>query len=150
VKIFDVFAELHSIFQVNNQNSDVEIILDVNQNDKKLSFETDKSKLDKILSNLLENSLKFTKKGFVKFGYKSTDNELLIFVEDSGIGIEEGKQELIFNRFIRGNIEEGFAYSGLGLGLSIVKENTELLEGKISLKSELDKGSRFEILFKKS
>lgn len=106
---------------------------------------TDEIKLKQILTNLITNAIKFTKKGHVTVGYTVDEKEELIkiWVDDSGLGIDENNQKIIFDRFRR--IEDDFtiAISGLGLGLSITKAYVELLGGTIAVKSSPGLGSLF-------
>jgi len=106
-------------------------------------IKTDETKLIQIISNLLINALKFTKEGRVIFGYTIKNNQLEFFVEDSGIGIPENMNELIFDRFRQVDSSVVREYGGTGLGLAISKAYVELLGGRIWLKSELGKGSTF-------
>ncbi|MFV5690541.1 hybrid sensor histidine kinase/response regulator [Flavobacterium sp. LT1R49] len=107
----------------------------------------DPFRLRQILTNLIGNAYKFTEKGFIKIETKIDieNHKIKIMVEDSGIGIAEKKQQLIFEEFTQanGNIEK--KYGGTGLGLTISKSMVEILGGKLSLKSVLGKGSIFEI-----
>jgi CheY-like chemotaxis protein len=100
-------------------------------------------RLNQILSNLLTNAFKFTKSGFIKFGYTVKDEMLEFYVSDSGIGIHEEAKSIIFDRFKQANQEITKNYGGTGLGLSISKRLTELLGGTLWLVSELGKGSTF-------
>jgi signal transduction histidine kinase len=104
---------------------------------------TDETKLVQVLTNLIDNALKFTKQGYVNFGYTIKDNDLEFFVEDTGIGIVSEMYKKIFKRF--NQVENTIArqYGGSGLGLSISKAYVELLGGRIWLTSELNKGSTF-------
>jgi signal transduction histidine kinase/CheY-like chemotaxis protein len=106
---------------------------------------TDPGRLQQMLSNLLSNAFKFTEKGEIEFGYKKSGKFFKFYVKDTGIGIEEEDQNLIFNRFHE--VEETAAkkYGGSGLNLTISKHIVELLGGRIKVKSELNKGSRFQI-----
>jgi len=70
---------------------------------------------------------------------------MIIRVEDTGIGISKDKQDAVFERFIQADITYNSYYEGSGLGLSIVKAYVEMMDGKISLKSEIGKGSCFTI-----
>ena len=106
---------------------------------------TDKNKLNKIFSKLIDNALKFTNTGTVGLGYKLVHNanekqhkKILFYVNDTGIGIAADKKEIIFNRFSQESNALSRKYGGLGLGLSIAKENIELLGGKISFYSETE------------
>ena len=144
----DLLLELFAIFDIKAKENRTALYLKKGLSDIDSTILSDKSKLDKILSNLLENALKFTNNGFIEFGYniKKTHNTeflLEIYVKDTGIGIKEEKQETIFKRFSQEEKELSQKVGGLGLGLSIAKENAELLGGKITLESEKGKGSTF-------
>jgi PAS domain S-box-containing protein len=105
---------------------------------------TDTGRLRQVLTNLIDNAFKFTEKGVIKFGCMDNgDGSLLFYVSDTGIGIPEDKQSLIFERFRQ--VEEDYSRKkgGIGLGLSICKGLVELLEGNIWVKSEPGKGSTF-------
>jgi len=106
---------------------------------------TDPGRLEQMLANLLSNALKFTDKGEIEFGYKKSGKFFKFYVKDTGIGIEEEDQYLIFNKVH--DIEDipSKKYGGSGLNLTISKHIVELLGGKIKLKSEPNKGSKFQI-----
>jgi len=143
----DMLLELFSIFDIKAKENKTPLYLKKGLSDKESTILTDETKLNKILSNLLENALKFTIEGFIEFGYKlktdSKTTELEIYVKDTGIGINKNKHETVFERFSQEEKELSKNVGGLGLGLSIAKENTELLGGKILLKSEKGKGTTF-------
>lgn len=107
----------------------------------------DPFRLRQILTNLIGNAYKFTEKGFIKIETKIAieGNKILIRVEDSGIGIAEKKQQLIFEEFTQANKNIEKKYGGTGLGLTISKSIIAILGGTLSLKSTLGKGSVFEI-----
>jgi signal transduction histidine kinase/ActR/RegA family two-component response regulator len=104
---------------------------------------TDEVKLRQILNNLINNAIKFTEKGYIKFGYSLVNNELEFFIEDSGIGIDPDFHDKIFERFRKADTDSIKLYEGVGLGLSICKGNIDLLKGKIWIESEPGKGSKF-------
>ena len=112
-----------------------------------LIIRTDSNKLKQILINLLKNAFKFTEKGLINFGYDvvKEKNKLFLrfFVEDTGIGISKDKQALIFDIFRQVEDSNKRRFGGAGIGLSVAKRLTELLGGKIWLKSDLGKGSIF-------
>ena len=107
----------------------------------------DPFRLRQIVTNIIGNAFKFTGEGFIKIEVKANvENRFItIKIEDSGIGIQENKQQLIFEEFTQAteNIEK--KYGGTGLGLTISKKMVEILGGKLSLKSVYEKGSVFEI-----
>lgn len=104
---------------------------------------TDPVKLMQVLVNLVENALKFTHKGHVRFGYTLIKNALHFFVEDTGIGIAEEMHEIIFERFRQVDNSATRRYGGTGLGLALSKGYVELLGGNIKLTSACGKGSVF-------
>ncbi len=106
---------------------------------------TDETKLMEIITNLVGNALKFTSKGFINMGYKVKENQLEIYVEDSGIGIPANMYEEIFDRFSQVERTSTRFFGGSGLGLSISKGYAELLGGKMSLQSVLGKGAIFYV-----
>ncbi len=144
----NLFLELFSIFDIKAKENKTPLYFKKGLSDKESTIFVDESKLNKILSNLLENALKFTNIGFIEFGYNLIETnhnaEIQIYVKDTGIGINPEKQAIIFERFTQ---EEEISQNvgGLGLGLSIAKENAELIGGKITLESEKEKGSTFFI-----
>jgi len=115
----------------------------------------DPTKLSQIILNLINNALKFTHDGSVKLITKLVSLEenianVYFEVKDNGIGIPEDKLESVFNSFSQGSVGINRKYGGTGLGLTIVKKLTEILGGKIKLKSTVGKGSSFsfELQFK--
>ncbi|MEO8235089.1 MAG: ATP-binding protein [Flavobacterium sp.] len=106
---------------------------------------TDEIKLKQIIINLITNAIKFTEHGFVTFGYKvNNKNSIISFaINDTGLGIEEAHQEIIFDRFRRIDGDYAIKVGGLGLGLAISKAYVEMLGGTISLQSKVGVGSRF-------
>lgn len=113
----------------------------------------DKIKIRQVLTNLLSNAIKFTPEGGkIRFTASRTREDLLsLQVSDTGVGIAESDQEIIFEKFRQGPSALGSdaltrEVSGTGLGLSIVKELCILLGGKISLDSQVGKGSTFTVV----
>ncbi|MBS4012812.1 MAG: response regulator [Bacteroidetes bacterium] len=104
---------------------------------------TDKSFLEGILTNLIDNAIKFTKAGFVEFGNYIKGDNVVFYVKDTGIGIPSYKHHSVFESFIQADNEMISQYEGSGLGLSITKAYIEALNGKIWLESETLKGSIF-------
>jgi PAS domain S-box-containing protein len=107
------------------------------------TIKTDSTKVFQILTNLINNALKFTQKGQIVFGYVLKDQMLEFYVSDTGIGIPVDQYEMIFNRFYQVENTVSRQYEGTGLGLSICKGYIELLGGKIWLTSELGNGTTF-------
>ncbi len=111
--------------------------------DNESYIKTDCAKLTQILSNLIQNALKFTSKGGIDFGYTRKDKILEFYVIDSGIGIPINKKERIFERFHQVNNSLTRDHEGAGLGLSISKALVEILGGTIRVESSEGAGSNF-------
>jgi PAS domain S-box-containing protein len=111
--------------------------------DDECIIHSDENRLRQILTNLLSNSMKFTSRGFINFGYFEKGNEIEFFVKDSGIGIPSDKQAAIFEPFRQAEETLSKKYRGTGLGLAIVKNFIKLLNGAIRLESEPGQGSCF-------
>ena len=104
--------------------------------------------LTQIFTNLLENSLRFTRKGnFVKVSYKENNETISIGVTDNGIGIDKEHLPHVFERFYK--VERSRSDVGTGLGLSIVKHIVGYLNGEVSINSEIGVGTNVEVVFKK-
>jgi CheY-like chemotaxis protein len=104
---------------------------------------TDEEKVRHTINNLLNNAIKFTEEGHIKFGYTLVKNELEFFIEDTGIGINPNFQYKIFEHFLKAELETSRLYEGVGLGLAISKGYIDFLHGKIWVNSEIHKGSVF-------
>ena len=100
---------------------------------------SDRNRIHQVISNFVNNAMKFTSEGSIHVGYKLKDGELEFYVEDTGIGIEKEQLPHIFERFVKLN---SFVH-GTGLGLSICQSIVEQLGGRIDVDSEKGKGSRF-------
>jgi len=145
-RINQIFFDLFSAFD--NHRISIgkkKIVIEMNLvKDDKFIIITDGLRLRQILSNLLDNSLKFTDTGSIKFGYDAPEDGFMkFFVKDSGIGIPEDKSDIIFDRFRQIDDSHTREYGGTGLGLTISKKLIELLGGKIWFNSEPCKGSEF-------
>jgi len=105
----------------------------------------DPNKLRQILLNLISNAIKFTKQGDVTVTLKAVESDLIITVEDTGIGISTNKLEAIFQPFGQEDSSISRRFGGSGLGLAISKKLAEVLSGKLSVKSEINQGSSFTL-----
>ncbi|MCF8347137.1 MAG: response regulator, partial [Bacteroidales bacterium] len=139
----DFLMELYAIFNLKAEMSDVPLYLDKPLHDRETNIISDKTKLNKILSNLIENAIKFTTSGSIEIGYTIEKELLKLYVKDTGIGISPENQQKIFERFSQEDKDIAETYGGLGLGLSICKENAQLLGGDITLESQKGSGSKF-------
>ncbi len=141
----DLLMELFSVHNLKAREKKIHLYFKKGLKDKDSTIKTDQPKLVKILDNLIENAIKYTMEGFVEIGYHTTDRNVLLYVKDTGIGINPKNHQMIFERFSQEEKEITKKHGGLGLGLAIANENVELLGGKISLDSEKGKGSTFYV-----
>lgn len=121
----------------------IEFSLNKGLSDSLSTILTDDIKVTQILNNLINNAIKFTDKGQIRFGYSLVNKELEFFIEDTGIGIDSEFHDKIFERFLKVDKENIRLYDGVGLGLAICKGNVELLKGRIWLESKPGNGSIF-------
>jgi PAS domain S-box-containing protein len=131
------------ILKYQGTNVNFNYTIDTELNNTTIS--TDKFKLFQVLQNLIDNAYKFTKNGFIKLNVTQENTELIFSIEDSGIGIEKDYHQLIFNPFWQAPKSSECLYEGNGLGLTIARGITESLNGKLMVKSVIDKGSTFTV-----
>lgn len=106
---------------------------------------TDQRALNVIVNNLLSNAIKFTHHGCVSVSLSHQDNNMVIKIKDTGIGIAQEQQKSIFLPFTQLDEGEGKQYEGAGLGLALLQKCVDVLHGSIALKSELNVGSEFTL-----
>ena len=123
----------------------LKIRLNLSGKDEALFIVTDPDRLKQILINLIGNALKFTETGGVDFGYELENDRLKFYVSDTGIGMSEDDLKLVFERFKRTE-QAHRKYDGTGLGLAITKGLLDLLDGSVSVKSQVGKGSVFTFI----
>ena len=124
-------------------NRKLDLFLDITGQSDDLSVNSDPEIVQKILSHFLNNSIKFTQKGSIHFGFNRKEDQLEFFVKDSGIGIGLDSFNKIFDRFSKEDRGHQNVIEGSGLGLSIAKGMSEIIGGKIRVESELGVGSCF-------
>jgi two-component system CheB/CheR fusion protein len=112
--------------------------------DENKTIMTDPQRLRQVISNLVNNSLKYTNSGTITFGYLIKGDEIELFVRDTGIGIPPEDLDEIFNRFKRAENQPELTAPGTGLGLSISRSIVSKLGGRIWVESEIGKGSVFK------
>ena len=147
----ELFSGLANIFMMNVRNKDLDFILEVEPNIPE-SLMLDTVRLRQILVNLIGNALKFTENGYIKLRVRTANSDkihsklnLIIDVEDSGIGIPEQQLQTIFNDFEQAEGQDQAKFGGTGLGLSISQRLTRLMGGTISVESTLSTGSTFTV-----
>ena len=146
--LYPVFTELYKEFEKKKIESGKNLTFVMNVPDELKNSEifTDQGRLYQLMSILLSNAIKYTEKGSIEFGFRITSECFKFFVDDTGIGMTEEEQRNIFYRF--NQIEETISgrYGRTGFSLAISRGIVELLGGKIKVKSELNKGSRFQFI----
>lgn len=149
VKIFDFLQD--TLSSVARGGSVDETQFDVQLSNNLSTIEIDKNLFRIALNNLLTNAIKYNKpNGKVTLLADETDDQLIIKISDTGIGIDDHDQKYIFEKFYRSENDNVRQKQGNGLGLALVKEIIELHGGKISLQSALGEGSTFTITLKKT
>lgn len=126
------------------EDKDIALIFDTDTEEKIMAFDTDK--IERIMLNLISNAVKFTESGgTIYVNICDRENSVIISVRDTGIGISEEKQKLIFERFVQVDKSLTRRREGSGIGLSLVKSLVEMHNGTISVKSTTGRGSEFII-----
>jgi signal transduction histidine kinase/ABC-type amino acid transport substrate-binding protein len=113
-----------------------------------ITLTTDQVKLEKILDQLLDNAFKFTDKGSIILGACLNGSNIVIYVQDTGIGVAERDQQYLFVSFTQLDAVHSRKYGGTGLGLTIAKALTIALGGNLIIESKVGVGSKFSIIFK--
>ena len=137
--------ELYLFFRASADDTHNELIIEMPENLEHYGFLGDDQKIRQVMNNLINNALKFTWDGEVRFGYEydMEEHKIRFFVSDNGIGIPKESLSTIFERFVQ--VEDGkeVNQSGTGLGLSISKKLVEMMGGTIGVESASGEGSRF-------
>ena len=107
------------------------------------STKTDKEKVYAVLANLVKNAIKFTETGSIEIGAEKKGKFIEFFVKDTGSGVPQEQQEIIFERFRQGSESTNRNYEGAGLGLAISKAYVKLLGGEIWIERNIDQGAIF-------
>jgi CheY-like chemotaxis protein len=120
------------------------------QEDQKLVVFSDYNRIRQILTNLIDNAIKFTSKGIIEMTVIADENNIRWIVKDTGRGIPPELQDMVFDRFKQASENQQTKNNlGHGLGLNIARSLAELLGGNLSLKSEPGKGSEFTLTIPK-
>jgi signal transduction histidine kinase len=139
----NLIREVYDFFELFSKEKNIKVTYNVGLVDNASIIYSDKEKIHQIFVNLINNSIKFTEKGEINFGYMIKNDNIEFFVKDTGIGIPEEFHKEIFNRFTQADNTITRNYEGAGLGLSISKGLVELFGGKIWVESEVNKSTHF-------
>ena len=132
-----------TFFKPDARSKELRLTFTTGLSDNESLIKTDSGKLTRVLTNLINNALKFTMKGGVDFGYSRKENTLEFYVIDSGIGIPVEMQDKVFDRFHQVDNSLTRGYEGAGLGLSISKALIKILGGTIHVESIDGAGTTF-------
>ena len=120
------------------------LVLDIDKKSMR-DMESDRGKLQQIVTNLFSNACKFTKDGQITVSAAMDQQSLTVTVADTGIGMTETQQARVFEAFIQAEANTGLKYGGTGLGLAIVKEFCTMLGGSIEVESQPNEGALFRV-----
>ncbi|MFN8254348.1 MAG: PAS domain S-box protein [Bacteroidales bacterium] len=143
IGVNEVIKEIYAFFEPQAEKKSIYFSCQFGLPDNFDKTQADRTRLSQVLINLLKNSIKFTAKGSIEFGYQLKDQNLEFYVKDTGIGISIEQKDSIFERFVQGNSAHTRNFEGTGLGLSISKSYIERMGGRIWCESRPDFGSEF-------
>ncbi|MFW6101387.1 MAG: PAS domain S-box protein, partial [Bacteroidota bacterium] len=143
ISVNELMDDLYAMFEPEAKKKDLSLTIRKDLSKSEDYILTDTTKFNQILSNLINNAIKYTNKGRIEFGYTIENKKLRFYVSDTGIGISPEMQKKIFERFRRADLEIASEYEGAGLGLSISKAYAEMLGGDMWVNSTPGEGSIF-------
>ena len=153
VNLLFIIHEIKQTFSEKTNNKSIDFKIDVDENIPNVLM-LDEIRIRQILINLVGNAIKFTDKGFVRLKAYCRDSEkighkqIIIEIEDTGIGIPEKNHEIIFEAFRQGDGKSTRKYGGTGLGLSITKKLVQQMNGELSMESTVGDGSTFKVILR--
>jgi two-component system phosphate regulon sensor histidine kinase PhoR len=148
IAIDEEINEIFYIMEKTAEDKNIKLIKDLNCKD--VVIKTSKDRLRQMIINLIDNGIKYTPEGgYVKVTTADMENNIVIEVEDSGIGISKENIPRLFERFYRVDKGRSRKLGGTGLGLAIVKHIVESMKGSITVESEVGKGTKFTIVLPK-
>jgi PAS domain S-box-containing protein len=154
IDISNILEEIKMVFSQKVKEKNLRFVLDIDSSSHR-GFVIDEVRLRQVILNLVGNAIKFTEKGQVRVGMKTKEKaeapgklDLIIEVEDTGIGIKPEEQQRIFDAFIQQSNQSTKKYGGTGLGLAICRRLIEKMNGTIRIESEAGKGSKFVVELK--
>lgn len=149
-----LFIDVQNTFEPRVRTRGLDFNFEI-QTDLPSALVLDATRVRQILFNLLSNAIKFTESGTVslnishcKSQLNSSRIDLKMVVQDTGIGIPKAEQEQVFEAFYQQERQSNSKYGGTGLGLAITSRLIDMMNGELSLESEVGKGSTFSIVFK--
>ncbi len=145
VQVDDIVDELKDMFILRTQEKGLEFVIK-SMNKKATPIKADKAKLREVISNIIDNAIKYTKEGFVYVSIEEDKRSIRVIVEDSGVGISPESLKTLFTKFGRGTDDTKMYTEGTGLGLYVGRNLIESQGGHIQVESDgIGEGSRFTI-----
>jgi PAS domain S-box-containing protein len=141
--VFPLLTDLHEFFKLEAQVRKLDFNFELDDKLKCLQLSYDRPRLSQVLTNLLKNAFKFTNKGSVELKAYVSNTDVHFHVKDTGIGIAEDMQSVVFERFRQADPSFSSKYDGAGLGLSISAAFVEMHGGKLEVNSQPGQGSEF-------
>ncbi|TAL79765.1 MAG: response regulator, partial [Bacteroidetes bacterium] len=138
-----ILKKMFDFYESMSANKNLKLILDLPEHSDDISVNSDPELIRKIISHLINNAVKFTEKGSIRYGYSINESNIEFYVKDTGIGIGKDSLDNIFDRFVKEDRGPLRITEGSGLGLSIAKGMIERIGGIIRVESELGTGSCF-------
>jgi PAS domain S-box-containing protein len=147
--LLDLFDNICSMNRFMAENKGIKFYSSFDGDTPQIVY-SDDNRIRQIITNLVNNAIKYTEQGYIDFKVTRLTEDgqtyTAFIVEDTGIGIKEENLSIIFNAFQQFDIAKNRSISGTGLGLAITKQLVEMMNGKITVKSEYGKGSIFTVL----
>ena len=132
-----MMEQLNNNFQseIDLSGKPLSLILERNKTNESDIVILDKEATYKVMNHLLDNAVKFTASGTISFGYELKEKQILFYVQDTGIGVPDGKEKEIFDLFRQGDLRLSRQFGGTGLGLAIAKRYVNAMNGQIWCKN---------------
>ena len=144
VDLVSVLSDLQDYVDLNNKENAVDFNMKIHYPIPRI-IKTDPTRLKQVLYNLCNNAIKFTQQGWVRIEISYVHDHMIFNIIDSGIGLDEQEQKLVFDAFTQADSSTTRIYGGTGLGLSISRSLANLMGGDLTLQSEKGKGSCFTL-----
>ena len=146
MEIIELVKKQVSKYSILADTKNLRLSLNIDFTGDKFEVYSDGIKINRIISHLIDNAIKFTSKGTVGINVELDQSKIKIAISDTGIGISEDMMEIVIKPFRQVDFGTDRLYDGNGLGLSISKAFTELLNGSLHLYSEIGKGTIITIM----
>ena len=140
----DVINDVRYLFEEQVKAKGLSFVINIPM-DTKCSLIGDDIRISQILTNLISNSVKYTKEGNVTCDFSVKNDSLEFIIKDTGIGMSQQSIEVLFDPFTRFDLKKNSGIQGTGLGMSIVYNLIKAMDGKIDVSSEIDKGTTFTV-----